>query len=130
MLLSDQFLLRRVDDVSVVGAALAASAGGAGFRRAAEAIGRPATTVRGWLRRVRVAAERIRACFVRWAHALDPSLAAIVPAGSPLADAVEAIGLAARAAALRLGPRPAWSWASVLSGGRLLCNTTSPWPQP
>jgi transposase-like protein len=130
VLLSDVALARRVDVVVVIGAALLAAARGAGFRRAAELIGRPATTVRGWLRRARAAAVRIREHFTRWAHALDASLPAIEPAGSALADAVAAVGVAARAASVTLGPRPAWSWASVLSGGRLLCNTSSPWPGP
>ena len=64
--------------------------------------------------------------FTLWAHRLDPNLGPIAPAPSVLAGAVEAVGVAARAASLRLGPRPAWSWASVLSGGMLLYNTSSP----
>jgi transposase-like protein len=130
VLLSDVALARRVDVVAVIGTALVAAARGAGFRRVAELIGRPATTVRGWLRRARAAAARIREHFTRWAHALDASLPAIEPAGSVLADAVAVVGVAARAASLMLGPRPGWSWSSVLSGGRLLCNTSSPWPVP
>lgn len=128
VLLDDVALVRRVDVVAVIGTALLAAARGAGFRRAAELIGRPATTVRGWLRRARAAAARIREHFTRWAHALDASLPAIEPAGSALADALAALGVAARAASVALGPRPAWSWVSVLSGGRLLANTSSPWP--
>ena len=130
VLLGDIALCRRVDVVAVIGAALVAAARGAGFRRAAELIGRPVTTVRGWLRRARAAAARIREHFTRWAHVLDASLPAIEPAGSVLADAVAVVGVAARAASVVLGPRPGWSWASVLSGGRLLGNTSSPWPAP
>ena len=44
-----------------------------------------------------------------------------------MADAVEAIAVAARAASMRLGPVPPWSFASAASGGRLLSNTGSPY---
>lgn len=40
-------------------------------------------------------------------------LGPLVPVGSPLANAVTAIGVAAAAAVRRLGPRPAWHVASV-----------------
>src|SRR5258708_33713850 len=96
-------------------------AGGAGHRRAAAAVGRPVSTVRGWLRRFVVVAARAAAHFRVWAHALDPNLGVINPAGSVVADAVEAIGVAARAASLRLGVRLARSWVSALTAGRLLC---------
>lgn len=130
VLLPDVALARRVDAVAVIGRALVAAAAGAGHRRVAEELGRPAPTVRGWLRRFRAAAARVAAHFLAWAHRLDPDLGVIEPAGNPVADAVEAIGVAARAGSLRLGPRPAWSWASALSAGRLLSNTNSPWLAP
>jgi hypothetical protein len=93
-------------------------------------VGRPASTVRGWLRRFRWAALRVAAHFSVWAHRLDPNLAVIASTGSSVGDAVEAVGVAARAASLRLGPRPGWSWASALTGGRLLFNTSSPLAGP
>jgi hypothetical protein len=130
VLLSDGFLVRRVDSVEVIGAALLAAAAGAGHRSAAAVVDRPAATVRGWLRRARGALERIRVHFTRWAHALDPALAPILPASSALAGAVEAIAVAARAASLALGPRSPWCWASSLSAGALLANTNCPWPEP
>jgi len=130
VLLPDVALGRRVDTVAVIGRALTAAAAGAGHRRVAVVVGRPASTVRGWLRRFRWAAARVAAHFSVWAHRFDPNLAVIGPAGSPVADAVEAVGVAARAASLRLGPRPGWSWASVLTGGGMLFNTISPWPIP
>jgi len=130
VLLADIALLRRVDAVGVIGRALVAAAGGAGHRPIAKTLGRPADTVRGWLRRFRAAAARIGVHFLAWAHRLDPNLGAVASKGDPLADAVEAIGVAARAASLRLGPRPAWSWASSLTAGRLLSNTSSPWLAP
>ncbi len=111
----------------LIGRALTAAAGGAGCRRAAVLVGRPLTTVRGWLRRARAVAAQLAVHFTVWAHRLDANLGPIAPSGSALADALAAIGAAARAASLRLGPRPAWSWASALSGGMLLSNTSSPW---
>jgi hypothetical protein len=130
VLLPDVALGRRVDAVTVIGRALTAAAGRLGHRRAASRVARPASTVRGWLRRFAAVARRAAAHFTAWAHALDPNLGPINPTGSTLSDAVEAIGVAARAASLRLGPRPGWSWASVLTGGALLSNTNSPWPAP
>jgi hypothetical protein len=113
VLLADIALVRRVDTVAVVGRACRLAAGGMGQARVAVEVGRPISTVRGWLRRFRAAAVRVAAHFGVWAHRLDPNLGPIGPAGSRLADALEAVGVAARAASLRLGSRPAWSWASV-----------------
>lgn len=130
VLLPDVALARRVDAVAVIGRALTAAATGLGQRKVAERVGRPASTVRGWLRRFAASAARVAAHFLVWAHVLDPNLGAVRPAGSVLGDALEAIGVAARAASLRQGPRPAWAWASTLSAGKLLSNTNSPWPTP
>jgi Domain of unknown function (DUF6431) len=130
VLLPDDSLARRRDAVEVIGAALASKAGGCGHRRIAADLDLPPTTVRGWLRRFGAMADHIREHFTRWAHALDPQLGAISPAGSAFADALEAIGVAARAGVWRFGPHPPWSLASVLSGGGLLANTSSPWAAP
>lgn len=130
VLLAEHGLARRRDAVADIGAALVAKAAGKGHRLIAASLGVPATTVRGWLRRFGALAEAIRAHFTRWAVALDPMLGAIEPAGSAFADAVEAIGMAAAAAVRRLAPRPAWSLASVLTGGALLSNTSCPWAEP
>jgi hypothetical protein len=130
VLLPDAVLARRVDTVAVIGSALSAAAGGIGHRRVAERVRRPPSTVREWLRRFRLAAARVAAHFLAWAARVDPMLGPVEPAGSAVADAVEAIGVAARAASLRLGSRPAWSWASVLTVGRLLGHTNSPWLAP
>ena len=130
VLLPDAVLARRVDTVAVIGAALTYAAAGAGHRKAADWVRRPPSTVRGWLRRFRAVAVRAAVFFAGWAHRLDPMLGPVAPAGSPVADAVEAIGVAARAASLRLGPRPPWSWASALTVGGLLANTNSLWLAP
>ncbi len=128
VLLPDVALLRRRDEVTVIGAAIEAKVAGSGHRPIAERLGVPAGTVRGWLRRFAERAERIRAHFTRWAVALDAEIGALLPAGSGVADAVEAIAVAARAWALRFGPGDPWRIASVLSGGVLLGNTSCPFP--
>ncbi len=130
MLLPEDMLLRRSDDVGVIGAALVAKAGGTGHRRIAADLDRQPSKVRRWLRCFGLAAEAVRAHFTRWAYALDPVLGPVVPTGSAFADAVEAIGVAARTAVHRLGPRPPWSLASVLTGGRLLATRNDLWAPP
>lgn len=120
-------LLRRRDAVEVIGAALAAKAGGVGHRQAALLVGVPPSTVRGWLRRMAVNAEQVRVWFTVLAHDLDPMLDPVAPTGTAVGDAVEAIAVAARAASLRLAPMAPWSFASTASRGRLLSNTSCPW---
>lgn len=120
-------LLRRRDGVAVIGAALTARARGASIGAVAAAVAGVAfSTVRGWLRRFAVNAESVRARFTVLAHDLDPLLDPILPTGTGVGDAVEAIGVAAQAAARRLGPVEAWSLAASGSGGRLLANTGCP----
>jgi hypothetical protein len=130
VLLPDFCLARRRDRVEVIGSALSASAAGRGWRRIAANLGVPPGTVRGWLGRFRSNAEQIRAHFTRWAYHLDVLQTPLAPAGSVVADAVEAIGVAARAATLRFGPRPGWGWAAAMSGGWLLATQVRLWPSP
>ncbi len=120
--------LRRRDLAEVIGEALVAQAAGAGHRRIAGLLGLHPDTVRGWLRRLAARAGEIREHFTRLAHGLGADLRVVEPRASPAADAVEAIGVAARAAAERFGPTPVWQFASGATGGRLLANTTSPFP--
>ena len=72
----------------MIGRALEEKAAGSGHRVIAAGLGRPASTVRGWLRSLARSAERVRERFTVLAAGLaaDPPLPA--PAGSPLADAV------------------------------------------
>lgn len=121
-------LVRRRDLVEVIGAALEAKQAGLGHRRIAAELELPATTVRGWLRRFAANAEFVCGQFVAIAHLLDRDLGRLEPRGSPFADALDAIGIAAAAAARRFGPSPVWSFASGASAGRLLANTSSPFP--
>lgn len=130
VLVPEDMLVRRRDGVEVVGAALTAKARGDGHRRIAGDLGRPASTVRGWLRRFAVIAVALREHFTRWAHALDPGHDRRSPGGSDLFDAVEAVGVLGVVAVRRFGPRPPWSLASVVTGGGLLSNTSCLWAQP
>jgi hypothetical protein len=115
---------RRRDGAEVIGAALVASARGAGHRPIAERLGRPPGTVRGWLRAARGRSGLLRASGSRWAFTLDTALGRVEPAGSSLADAVEALATAARAWLLRLGwpGLEPWEIIVLLTGGRLLCG--------
>lgn len=125
VLLPEIALLRRQDEVMVIGAAIVAHVAGEGCRRIAARLGVPADTVRGWLRRFGERGELIRGFFMRCAVWLDPELGAVLPAGSVVADALEAIAVAGRAWVLRFGSGDPWRIMSRLSGGMLLCNTSS-----
>jgi transposase-like protein len=114
-------LVRRQDEIAVIGAAIEAKVrAGRGFRRIAEQLGASPITVRGWLRRFAERAELIRVHFVRCAVALDSELGPVLPAGSGVADALEAIAVAVRAWVLRFGPAERWPVVCWLSGGLLL----------
>ena len=125
VLLAEVCLSRRQDEVELIGRAIEAHVGGEGHRPIAGRLGVPAGTVRGWLRRFDQRAEQVRALFTRCAVALDPELGSVLPAGSVVADVLEAIGVAARAWVLRFGPRPVWRIVSRLSAGGLLVRNTS-----
>ena len=127
VLLPELALARRQDEVAVIGEAIEANvAAGEGFRRIAARLGAYPETVRGWLRRFAERAELIRVHFTRCAVVLDPELGAVLPAGSDVGDALEAIAITARAWVLRFGPAGPWEVASRLSGGLLLGNTNRP----
>lgn len=130
VLVPEDTLVRRRDVVGVLGAALSAKAGGVGHRRIAADLGRHPSTVRGWLRRFAARADEVRAHFTRWAHALGAGQVQVCPTGSAFGDAVEAVGVLGIVAVRRFGPRPPWSLASVVTGGGLLCNTSSLWARP
>lgn len=121
-------LARRADVVEVIGQALVAVAGGAGARRAAELVGRPVETVRGWLRRFRGRAAWLRMVFTALLVEVAPDPVVPAVAGCSVADAVSAIAGAAVAARSRwpqalgvtVGPVPVWRFAAAVSHGRLL----------
>ena len=126
VLLPVSMLLRRGDWAVVLGRALELRAAGWGQRPIAAAVGVCRSTVRGWLSRFAVVAEAVRAHLTRWALWLDDGLVRIEPSGSPLGDAVAAVVVAGGAAAAELGIGCRWQFASAVTGGRLLCNTRSP----
>ncbi len=121
-MLPDLALLRRHDEIAVIGIAIGANVAGEGYRRIARRLGVPADTVRGWLRRFGERAELIRTHFTRCAVVLDLELQPVLPAGSGIADALEAIAVAVRGWVLRFGPGNPWRIASRLSGGGLLAT--------
>lgn len=112
---------RRRDGAEVIGTALALAVDGHGHRRIAARLERPEGTVRGWLRAARAHAQALRAVATRQLVALDPELGPIMPAGSDLGDAVEAIMLAVRAWRLRFGIDRfgPWELAAWLTNGLL-----------
>lgn len=120
VLLPAVWLARRADSAAVIGSALLARATGSGHRPIAVALGRPASTVRGWLRRFSARAEDVRVLFTGLLHGLDPQAGPLLPRGSVFADALEALGRAAAAAVRRLSPRCPWEFASRASAGSLL----------
>jgi hypothetical protein len=116
-------LARRADEAAVIGAALEAKAAGAGHRAIAGQLGRPASTVRGWLRAFTAWAELVRQAFALAAGLVtDPPLPG--PAGPGLADAVAAVAPAAVAAArfLSVGVVARWQLAAAVTSGMLLAR--------
>lgn len=124
VLLPASVLLRRADAVTVIGAALLAKTAGCGHRRVAELVGRPATTVRGWLRRIGRVVDRVLAVLAAAAGELGTEFTTPAPTAGPVGAVVELVGALARAVARRLGGScEPWRLAAVISGGRLLAPT-------
>lgn len=126
VLLPALMLLRRAEWSETIGRALELRARGWSQRRIACELRLARSTVRAWLSRFVELAEILRAHFTRWALWLDPRRSRISPSGSPFVDAVTAIAAAAEAA----GSRTPWRFAAAATSGRLLCNTSSPFPAP
>jgi hypothetical protein len=120
VLLPAFMLARRADSAAVIGSGLLASANGTGHRKIATLLGRPVSTVRGWLRRFAARAAHWRLTFTTLLLALDAMAAPIPATGSASGDALQVLGLAAAAATRRFGPRPPWQFASSASRGLLL----------
>lgn len=122
VLLPADVLAGRAYGVEVIGAALLAFAQGRGRRSIAAALDVPASTVAGWTRRLTDRATVIRLEAVRRTVALDQDLVPTAVHGRRGADALEALGRWAMAAAARLrltgiGP---WRLLALITGGRLL----------
>jgi hypothetical protein len=116
------------DTARTVGTALLAAAGGLGHRRVAEVVDRPATTVRGWLRRARANSELVRADATVAALQLDPNLDwRPAPTGTALGDMVDAVGSAVAAWVRRFGPvADPWAMVVQLTGGSILATRPRP----
>lgn len=99
MLLGVGLAARRADSAAVIAAGIEAkTATGAGHRRIAALLGRPVSTVRGWLRGFTAAASTIATVFTGWAHRDGPDAAGRWPA-----PAVTAAGQAVAAVAAYAG---------------------------
>ena len=105
---------RRVDHVNIVGEALQAAARGHGYRRVAEIVDRPASTVRDWIHRARRNSEPVRVGATVYTYALDPVAYQFDPTGTTLGDMLDAVGRAVQARALRFGSPDAGIWQRVL----------------
>jgi hypothetical protein len=139
VLLPVDCLVRRADVAVVIGAGLVLAAAGWGYRGIAARLGRPAATVRGWLRRFRGRAERLRAGFTALLVGLDPLAKLPDPAGTAIGDAVAAVVAAALSVVGRWGERvrglSPWELAGAVTSGGLLgpadtgmsINTSCPW---
>ncbi|MGH9099810.1 MAG: transposase [Acidimicrobiales bacterium] len=117
VLLPPTSLPRRRDSVEVILEAWRARVAGAGLREIATLLARPLSTVRRWLGELAGRAEQLRCAATRLLHALDHSPLALGPAGSPLADALDALGHALAASLRRLGPEASSPLASILAAG-------------
>jgi hypothetical protein len=116
-------LLRRADVVSVIGAALLAKAAGAGHRTIAVVLGRPAGTVRGWLRSFARNAPALRGWFSVLLAGVDPDPMPPAASGSAFTDALAALWATADAAGRRwpeLVTLSPWRLAAAATHGQLI----------
>lgn len=119
---------RRADDAETIGAALLHAAQGRGHRPIAAMLGRPLSTVRGWLRAARGNAVRVEHHAYLKRSAMEqvdpPRLVRLPHAGTPLGYAVDALGAAAAAARRYFGEdgheANPWALLVLLGGARLL----------
>lgn len=106
VLLAVTLAARRADAAAVIAAAVEAKvARGMGHRVIASWLGRPMSTVRGWLRAFAASAEAIVAAFLAWTarHAADAAAVWPAPAGDSAGRALQALGAYAAAVADRFG---------------------------
>jgi uncharacterized membrane protein len=139
VLLPVNALVRRADEVVVIGAGVVLAAAGWGHRRIAARLDRPAGTVRGWVRRMRERAQVLRLGFTGLLVAVDPDPVVPDPGGGALAEAVAVLVAAALATVRRWGAAVSglsvWELAAAVTSGGLLSptgsvvsiNTSCPW---
>lgn len=118
--------LRRVDPCQVIGSALEQSAQGQGHRKMVAQLGRPASTVRDWVRRARRTASVQIGALSRFAVEVEGS--ALGLGGAGIAAVVEALQLVWERVQKRLRERTPGRWElwSLISGGAALVANTSP----
>lgn len=127
VLLAVSLAARRADTAAVIGDAVEDKViGGRGHRVIAARVGRPASTVRGWLRAFAASAAQISAMFTSLVHRDAPDAAGIWPAPAPGASAQALSALAAYAEGLRQRfasvVAVAWVQAGIAAcGGWLFC---------
>src|SRR5581483_3908159 len=88
---------RRADTTAAIGAALQASAAGAGYRRIATQLDRPASTVRRWIRAAHTPghAQWLREQALEWIARVDRDvLAHLEPEPTRLGEALTALAAA------------------------------------
>jgi hypothetical protein len=127
-LLPSFLLLRRLDEVSIIGIALARGVNGMGQRTIATALGIAHTTVRDWRRRHKARAPALAAGFAAAAVALSGMSTTL--SGDHERAALEALAAAWIRAEQRFGAGVGDAWrfaATVTGGGWLATNTTPPW---
>lgn len=130
VLLPAGLLLRRAHVVELIGRVLELAALGVSARRIAVTVGVARSTVRGWIDRLRHRGDVLSRHFTAWLLWLAPSTSRIDPVGSLVADAVAAVTAAGMVAVDALAVGSVWQFASAATGGRLLANTSSPFPAP
>jgi hypothetical protein len=114
----------RWDAVDVIGRALEMAAAAVGVRKIAVALGRPETTVRGWVRRFRGVAARLAAAILALAAGWAWSEWDIPVAAQ--ARCVAAASVIAGQWRRRYGAGRSWRITNLITGGRMLPrNTTS-----
>jgi hypothetical protein len=130
VLLACGFVARRMDCGAVIGAALGLSATGRGYRKIAKDLGRPASTVRGWLTAARRESARVWELSARLAVVLVGDAARVVPkgGGSPVARYVAAGAALAQAVGLVWKASPP-GWLDTVTAARW-CRALGPGPDP
>jgi len=124
VLLPADLLLGCAYRVQVVGAVLLRASLGQGRRAIAGQVAVPASTVARWTRRFAANAEALRGHLTRRIVALDQELVPTLAHRGASADALEALGALAVAAArrYRLGRVDPWRLLALETGGRLLSS--------
>jgi hypothetical protein len=121
--------IKRLDSIETIGAALESVASTEhGVRPAADRLGVPRSTVRGWLRSFGRRAPTLALSFA--ALAVELGGEALTPRGDPRCDALAAMRVAWKAACALPGwlAVSAWRFCSAVCGAALLVtNTNSPY---